>query len=73
MTNQNIILSVPDMHCTSCPKLINMTLSEMDGVIQVNSSLDTKTVTVNINPDITTPQLLIEAIKEIGYTAHTQN
>jgi copper chaperone CopZ len=72
MPNQSIILSVPEMHCASCPKLIKVTLSELDGVVDVSASLDTKTVTVEFDPSLTSPKLLIDAIEEVGYTAKPQ-
>ena len=69
MTNQKITLSVPDMHCSSCPKIIKITLSEMEGVLNVETSLETRKITIEFNPDKTNTQLLIQAIEEIGYSA----
>lgn len=69
MPNQNITLSVPDMHCDSCPKLIKITLMEMDGVEEVSVSLEDKTVVVSFDPKQTTTSAFINSIKEIGYTA----
>jgi len=69
MSNQNITLNVPDMHCDSCPKLIKITLMEMDGVEEVSASLESKTVVVSFDPKQTTTSVLINSIKEIGYTA----
>ncbi|MFA5828444.1 MAG: heavy-metal-associated domain-containing protein [Candidatus Shapirobacteria bacterium] len=69
MINENITLSVPDMHCDSCPKLIKITLMEMEGVEEVSASLDSKTVVVSFDPRKTSTEALISSIKEIGYTA----
>lgn len=67
--NQVITLNVPDMHCDSCPKLIKITLLEIDGVEEVSASLGSKTVVVNFNPQKTSLNSLINSIREIGYTA----
>lgn len=69
MSNQNITFSIPDMHCPSCPKLIKLTLSELDGVAQVNASLETKTVAVDFDSEKISTSVLINSITEIGYTA----
>lgn len=69
MSNQNITLSVPDMHCESCPKLIKITLLEIDGVIEVSTSLETKKVVVSFDPQKISTSAIIDSIKEIGYTA----
>lgn len=70
MTNfQTLKLSIPDMHCSSCPKLITLTLSEIPGVISANASLETKQAVVEYDNTLVTPDQLIGAIKEIGYPA----
>jgi copper chaperone CopZ len=69
MTNQNVTINVPDMHCDSCPKLIKISLLEIDGVVEVSASLDSKTVIVNFDPQKTSTDVLINSIHEIGYTA----
>ena len=57
------------MHCSSCPKLIQITLSEISGVISATASLDTKQATVDYDSDLVSSDQLIKAIAEIGYTA----
>lgn len=68
----NITLNVPDMHCDSCPKLIKITLLEIDGVAKASASLDTKTVIVDFDPQKTSTASLISSLREIGYTASLQ-
>lgn len=69
MNTQTVTLNVPDMHCDSCPKLIKITLLEIDGVVEVSASLESKTITVNFDPQKTSVSALIDSIKEIGYNA----
>lgn len=69
MNHKSIVLNIPDMHCSSCPKLITITLSEIPGVISANASLETKQAVVEYDNTLVNPDQLIGAIKEIGYTA----
>ena len=68
----NITLNVPDMHCNSCPKLIKITLLEIDGVAKASASLDARTVIVDFDPQKTSTASLISSLREIGYTASLQ-
>lgn len=72
MSIQQTILNVPDMHCESCPKLIRLSLLEIDGVVSVSPSLETKTVVVDFDSQKTSTNHLINSIHEIGYTATLQ-
>lgn len=69
MSNQNITLNIPEMHCESCPKLIKITLLEINGIDEVSASLDTKTVVVTFDPKKISIASIISSIDEIGYTA----
>jgi len=69
MSNQKVVFGVEDMHCESCPKLIKITLEEINGVVEVGTSLESKTVEVSYDPSKTSVGLLMTAIGEIGYTA----
>lgn len=71
MNLQTLKLSISDMHCSSCPKLINVTLSEIPGVISANANLETKQAVVDYDSDSVTADRLIKVIAEIGYTATT--
>lgn len=71
MNTNTITFKVDDMHCGSCPRLIQMDLEDKPGVVAVNASLDTKLVVVEYDPgNISTPEL-IQTIKDSGYTATT--
>jgi len=66
---QKVTFKVEDMHCESCPKLIKMDLEETPGVMAVNATLATKTVTVEYDEVMTNVDKLVEVIKNSGYTA----
>lgn len=69
MKINNLSFIVNDMHCKSCIKIIEVTLSEIPGVKITDSDFKKKTVSITYNTDTTTPEILINTIKEIGYKA----
>ncbi|MCL4384645.1 heavy-metal-associated domain-containing protein [Patescibacteria group bacterium] len=68
MTTQIITYRVNDMHCPSCPKIIQMNLEETPGVSSVQASLETKKVTIEYDPTAVKPEQLSQVIKDTGYT-----
>jgi copper chaperone CopZ len=70
---QIIKLLVEDMHCPSCPKLIELSLKEAEGVKVIKASLKTKIVMVEYDSSCVSPDDLVEIIKESGYSAQIIN
>lgn len=70
MTTQTTTFKVSDMHCPSCPRLIQMDLEDKPGVVAVNASLDTKLVVVEYDPTSISIPEIINSIKDSGYTAN---
>ena len=70
MNTQTTTFKVSDMHCSSCPRLIQMDLEDKPGVVAVNASLDTKLVVVEYDPASITINDLINTIKDSGYVAN---
>ena len=60
---------VSDMHCPSCPRLIQMDLEAKPGVVAANASYDTQLVVVEYDPSEITSAEIINTIKQTGYTA----
>ena len=46
---ETITLSIPSINCSHCVHTINMELSELDGVSQVESSVENKTTTISFD------------------------
>lgn len=70
--SKQVVLSVLDMHCPSCPKLITLGLKDQLGVTSVNASLENKQVVIDFDPSKIKLTDLIANIKESGYTATPQ-
>src|SRR3989339_1472543 len=70
--SKQVILSVSDMHCPSCPKLITLGLKDQKGVTSVAASLENKQVVVDFDPSKIKITDLVANVKESGYTAVPQ-
>ncbi|MFA5828445.1 MAG: heavy metal translocating P-type ATPase [Candidatus Shapirobacteria bacterium] len=70
--SKQVILSVPGMHCPTCPKLIALGLKDQKGVNSVTASLEKKQVIVDFDPAKIEITDLVANIKESGYTAIPQ-
>lgn len=66
---QNITLSIPEMHCKSCIKLVEATLNEIPTVKVTKADFDKKIVKASFDPIRTKIEQILINIKEIGYTA----
>jgi len=64
----SITLSVPDMKCDGCAEAVESALTKLDLVKRADVSLDTKTVTVELNTDGPV-ETLVAAIVAAGYSA----
>lgn len=62
-------LSTSGMHCSSCSMLVDMTLGDLDGVIQTKTDHATGETVVTYDADVVSVEALIEAIRGAGYEA----
>lgn len=69
MNTQTVTFKVADMHCPSCPRLIQLDLQELPGVVAANANLDTKLVVVEFDPASLSIPELVSSIKDSGYIA----
>lgn len=63
------------MHCASCSKLIERKLKKTPGVIDATVNYGSEQASVEYNPATSTPEILAQAVSDIGYKAilTTQN
>ncbi|MBQ0897030.1 heavy-metal-associated domain-containing protein [Micromonospora sp. U56] len=61
--------TVEGMHCASCGMLIDDALEDLDGVTSSATSLRAGQAKVDLDPERCTPDDVIAAIAEAGYTA----
>lgn len=64
--------SVQGMHCASCGMLIDETLEDLAGVRVSATDLRKNQSVVELDPARCSPQQVIAAIGEAGYTARLQ-
>lgn len=56
-------------HCGSCAMLIEMAVGELPGVKTVKASHPDNLATVTFDPEATSPEAIVAAIREAGYGA----
>jgi copper chaperone len=57
------------MHCTSCSLLVDLTLSEIDGVLESTTDHVNGLSVVTYEDSVVTPEQIIAAIQSAGYEA----
>ena len=60
-------LPVSGMHCASCAQSIEKSLSKLAGVAEAHVNFATDTAHVKYDPDTTTRDELVDAVRETGY------
>lgn len=68
MLNEKIVLNVEGMSCNHCVNSIKSAVGDIDGVTNVDVSLEDKTVTVEYNPDKVKVGHIKITIEDEGYS-----
>jgi Cu2+-exporting ATPase/Cu+-exporting ATPase len=67
MSLQEQTYKVKGMHCGSCAAIIEKTFSKVEGVDKATANYGTESVNVSFDPAKTTPQILSDKLKPMGY------
>lgn len=62
-----VTLDVPDMYCPACPFTVQKSLSQLDGVISAEASLEAKKAIVTFDQSRVSTAQMIEATTNVGY------
>lgn len=60
---------ITGMHCSSCAMTIDMDLEDLEGVKSSDTSYAKQETEVELDPQKTSDDLVVETIKKSGYTA----
>jgi periplasmic mercuric ion binding protein len=63
------ILDVPGMTCVTCPFTVKKVIGSLDGVSNVEASLDTMTATVTYDENKVSVEDFIKSTTDAGYTS----
>jgi copper chaperone len=63
------LFEVSGMHCGSCALLIDDALEDLPGVVSTRTTVKQGRSTVELDPSRNSPEDVIRAIEELGYTA----
>ncbi len=68
--HESKMFSIPDMNCGSCVLNIEKDVGEMKGVHEISVNFAAEKAQVSYDPEIITPDDIIQRVKESGYTAY---
>jgi len=60
------------MHCSSCSMLVDMTLADLEGIIESKTDHATGVSVVSYDSDLLTADQIIDAIRGVGYEAEIE-
>ena len=60
--------AIDGMHCVSCTMLLDEILEDLDGVHRSTTSLRRRRTVVEYDATTCTPEIVVTAISEAGYT-----
>lgn len=64
-----VTLKTTGMHCHSCSMLVDMTVSDLEGVQESSTDLASGLTRVTYDPDVVGPDDIIAAVRSAGYDA----
>lgn len=64
---QTIKLSIPDMSCASCPYMVKSVISNLNGIVSVEATMQDRSATVIYDDEVVNVEMIQEATKGIGY------
>ena len=70
---EKIAINIDGMHCASCASNIEKTLAEMAGIQSVSVNFAAARAYISYDPGQITPEMLIEKIKEAGFSGSLEN
>jgi copper chaperone len=65
---QDMVLSVPEIHCEKCEQAINGSLGKLSGVQSVSTDVPTKTVRLKYDPGQISMAQIEATLDDQGYT-----
>jgi len=69
MSRRSIGFHVPDMDCPTCVTRISGNLRKLEGVSNVEGNPLTRTLTVDVDPELVSPTEVAERVVRLGYAA----
>lgn len=70
---ETLKLNVPNMKCMGCSSTIENHLKKVGGVVEVTTNLESRTIIVSYNGDMSIKSLILNTLKGIGYPGEVLN
>jgi Cu+-exporting ATPase len=65
----NLVLKLTGLHCSSCAVNIDLSLEDLDGVVNSKTNYARSTSVVDFDPEKINPEKIIAEITKLGYKA----
>lgn len=72
-THREVVLTVENMTCATCPATVRTALERVPGVRRVTATYEPPRATVQFDATRTTVEVLTEATAQAGYPSHLQS
>lgn len=69
MATETLYLTVQGMTCDNCTRSVERTLSSTPGVTKATVDLKSSTATVEYDSSLVKPEVLMDAVNDLGYEA----
>jgi mercuric ion binding protein len=69
---RTLVLAVGGMTCSLCPITVRKALERVPGMLEAKADYATRRAEAKYDPDRTTPQALVKAVNDAGFTATVQ-
>ena len=66
---EEVVINIEGMTCSACAIGVAASLRRVEGVIEAEVSIDPPEAYIQFDPSETSPEALVEAIKDLGYEA----
>jgi copper chaperone CopZ len=66
-----LVISIPDMHCTSCAMKLEGIEDELPGILKIKASYHKQTLEVEYDEKQVREAQILEAVVHLGYTPLT--
>lgn len=66
---QSTVLTIEGMHCQGCAQIVQNVIEQQTGVKGCSVSLDAKQARIAYEVDQVSPETLVKAVQDAGYTA----
>ncbi len=66
---ENVVIRIDGMTCSACANGVAASLRRVEGVVEAEVSIEPPEAYIKFDPSVTSADVLVEAIEDLGYKA----